>query len=494
MGIRNGVKDWLMREGRSVKEKITLVFHTSCVRFQDDDLEYLEKTGLPWCVPDNVRVELALLVQNGREYGANTFSRRAQRILDNARAWELQGCIGASDPWDLEQLYIDQGKRFSMDRELFAGMSLLFLFGDRYKMYEFLEHSRDLRGHHVLVLKEEEWACSGGRVASLEKEHGKLRSWARGFWSGRECTGVDLRQRSCTAEELRRVKSYDCRGHSRPGGLGIPIRMLGEQLGKGTYAVICRSNHALSGDMVKVFMEWDMTGNGVGKIRSLMSGAEGVAHLPLAMPQRMLMSSDWPNRVLGYTMKELEGSPANGIALRGDWPDEVEPGLILRRIGALLVEVHVRSMLVNDLSYHNVLVSDRGRVGFVDCDSFQSREYVGGPMTPIYRHRDLTEEDCEKRLRKPIHEYFSFTVLLYQLIMGVIDPLNMVKQEIGIPRTWSNTSFPLDWDTRSSDNVGKEILQRWVKQDETTRRLFADVFHFRRSPSIGAILRDLGLV
>lgn len=494
MGIRNGVKEWLEWDGRYIEDKITLVFHTSCVRFSDDDLEYLEKTGLSWCVPDNVRVELTLLVQNGQEYGDSTLSRRAQKILDNASRWDLLGSIGEHMPWDLEQLYIEQGQRYSVDRRIFAGRSLLFLFGSRYKMYEFLEYGRNLRGHYVLVLKEREWSCSGGRVASLETEHGKLRKWAREFWSGGECLRVGLKERDCAVEELRRIKSYDCVGHTRTGGQGIPTRVLGDRIGNGSYAVIYRSRRELGGDMVKLFKELDMVGNGIGKIRSLVAGAGEMGHLPLAMPQGMLMTCERSDRVLGYTMKDLKGQPACKIVYMGAWPEGVDPALICRRIGALLVEVHTRDMLVNDLSYNNVLVTDWGGVGFADCDSFQSHEYVGGPMTDIYRHRDLTQEDCETKLRKPVHEYFAYVVLLYQLAMLVMNPLNASKEEIGEIRSWSNTVFPLDWDTKKNDSVGEIILKRWNKQDEPSRRLFADVFHFRRSPSIGAILRELGMV
>lgn len=493
MAIRYDMENWLHNTDLSGMGKATLVFHTSCVNFQDEDLNYLAQTGLDWCVPDNVRVELEILKENAGEFGPSAISCRAARILDRAKGMGLMGRVGRSAPWDLEQLYIDQGRRGSVDRGIFSGRTLVFLFGERYKMYEFLEYSRELRGHWILLLNEGEWLCSQGRVASLSREHADLRSRARNFWSGRECMPVGVEPRACPGEKLRRIRSFACIGEGWPQGLGIPGSALGKEIGSGSYASVHRSHKALGGELVKIFTDWDLVGNGVGKIRTLVAASGDMAHLPLAMPQRMLKCNHRLTNVIGYTMKELEGRPAHWIIM-GEWPEDADPAQVLRRMGALLIEVHARGMLVNDLSYNNVLVSGNGKVGFVDCDSFQYQGYPGGQITPIYRHRDLEDVDCERVLRKPMHEYFAFAVLMYQLIMGVIDPLDAIVEDVGYKRTWKNTRFPLDWDTRRSDSIGDAILERWVSQDEPTRKLFADVFCFRRSYSIGAILRDLGLL
>lgn len=493
MAIRTVIDGWLNGMSRLSPCDVTLVLHTSCVNFQYEDLQYLRKIGMPWCIPDNVRIELELLTQNGRDYGDSPLSRRAEWILRNT---DLSGRTADGKPWDLEQLYLPRGQQGSIDSDRIARGPMLFLFGDRYKMYEFLEHSRDLRGHYVLVLQEKEWSCTRGRVAGFSDEQEALRNSARSFWSGRECLPVDTEQRTCPKDQLRRIKLLNNLGVNQVRGLGIPGAILSDEVGSGSYATVYRAPSGLREDLVKLYKNWDLVGNGIGKIRALAACSSSVGHLPLAMPRLMLQWSADQNqepRVIGYTMKTLKGEPARSITL-GQWPDGVDPGRLLRRIGALLVEVHARGMLCNDLSYNNVLVSEDGNVGFVDCDSFQIRGYPGGQITSIYRHPELSEAACERMLRKPIHEYFAFTVLMYQLIMGVIDPLNAVQEESDQKRDWKNTGFPLEWNTTTSSAVGSAILDRWNDQDEATRRLFADVFRFRSSPSIGAILRELDLL
>lgn len=494
MAIRTIIDRWLKTGCPLSPSEITLVFHTSCVNFQDEDLDYLSCRGMRWCVPDNVRVELSLLQENGCEFGESRFSRRAGRILANAEACGMLGLTEEGLRWDLEQLYEGPG-RGSADRRLIRCRTMLFLFGNRYKLYEFLEYAADLPDHYVLMLHEGEWSCARGRVTSLRSEQAALRRQAKAFWSGSECMPVNAVVKTCKREQLRRIKLHNSRGEDMLRGPGIPGRILTRKVGIGSYAEIYHTPRELGEGLVKLYRGRSLVDNGADKLRALAACAADMGHLPLAMPRLLMMWSDSGSdlRVIGYTMKALDGQPASRITLR-NWPAGTDPKRILHRIGSLLVEVHTRGMLVNDLSYYNVLVADSGTVGFVDCDSFQIRGYPGGLITPIYRHPDVCEEECEQTLRKPIHEYFAFTVLMYQLIIGIIDPLNALKTESDQKRDWGNTEFPLEWNTISTSLVGSGILSQWVIQDEPTRRLFADVFHFRSCPSIGAVLRELGLL
>ena len=71
MGLRQIINCWRKQEIWLKFSEITAVLHTSCVNYPTEDLWYLKKLGMRWCIPDNVRVELNLLLGSPGLYGEN---------------------------------------------------------------------------------------------------------------------------------------------------------------------------------------------------------------------------------------------------------------------------------------------------------------------------------------------------------------------------------------------------------------------------------------
>lgn len=486
MGLWQILNQWKREDEWLDLSEITVVLHTSCVSYTPDDLRCLETARMRWCIPDNVRVELNMLTDCPDALGEN-----ARRILRNAGRFGTPGrCVDGKRIWDLEQLYKGCARKVRPE-DICCG-AMLFLFGDLAKQNEFLENAVSLPGHYVLAGTN--WNCVSGfgnRIQELSTEQERLRKEAAAFWTGKKVTPIG---RTATRNPLRKLRRiWTVKGSGRIHLKNLPAGEFHETDKKGNYGELFTASR-FSGKLLKVYKkDKALRGNDIAKMNFLTLYGESLAHLPLAMPEELLK---WINEqdeeiLIGYVMKTLSGRPIRYYCNNG-WDELDDPYRALRSTAKILVELHCRHILVNDLSYNNILVDDEGNAGLVDCDSFQITEYPGGQMTEIYRHPGVCVKTCDTCLRQPRYEYFAFAVLMYQCVMHN-DPLLIRHADPDVIPSWETREFPLDWNVTGSENVNSGILDAWRGQDEPTRKAFSDIFHFRADYSIGALMRELGL-
>lgn len=488
MGLREILTAWRKQNCWFDSSELTAVLHTSCVNYSPEDLRYLERMGVRWCIPDNVRVELSMLCGCPGNYGSN-----AAVILRNAERSGLAGRMADGETiWDLERLYRNCAQKVQPDEICYGTM--LFLFGDLAKQHEFLEHAVSLPGHYVLVGGDRSWNCVsgwGGRICSLSAEQDTLAQAARNFWSGPRVRPVGNTIGRNPMKELRRIEFFYGNGEYVKEGFH-PSGMYRETDMSGTYGNIYTYSQ-FPGMLLKIYKkDAALRGNDVSKMNALAACARDLRHLAVAMPEWLMLDRDEDHLLIGYGMKVLRGKPLR-YYYHNAWENIREPEEVLRDLARILVELHCRHILVNDLSYNNVLVDESGRVGLVDCDSFQYCDFPGGCITEIYRHPQVCAAECQACLRQPRHEYFAFAILLYQCIM-LCDPLLCRGADPDMTPNWENREFPLEWDARHTEKVNCSVLEWWKSQDDAFRRAFADIFHFRADYSIGALMRELGLV
>ena len=170
----------------------------------------------------------------------------------------------------------------------------------------------------------------------------------------------------------------------------------------------------------------------------------------------LLKIAAWPTSVLN------EGNPAivDGILMpkvagyleihhlysvaqrKKDFP-EVDWGFLLhtaRNCAIAFEAVHGHGHVVGDVNQKNVMVSKKGVVAFVDCDSFQVAEgadFRCGVGVPEYTPPELHGKNFASLDRAANHDLFGLAVLVFHLLMMGRHPFSgvpLVKEDIPIEK------------------------------------------------------------
>lgn len=463
--VYENIKSWFYLQPQERAEHTALVLHTSCVNYSQEDLFRLTTLPFIWIIPDNVFWELKMLAES-KLFGAKA-SLILSKVMDSVD-WRRRKFRRG---WDLEQLYKGCSEPV-VPSQIFDG-TLLFVFGDLGKQDEFVCHNNGLYDHYILL--NEGWSCIKGqaRVYSL-KQIGRLEMRkARPLMPG---ASMPL------PRELTEIKVPDY-------GIVFSGKDLKATNKYGSNAGIYTYREFLA-QYIKLYKNRTQRGYQKRKLENLQYISRQVSHLNLALPESILYNE--AGHVIGYMMRCFKGHPLRDYLPVG-WEGH-DLALIFRRLSLLLLELHTMHIIVNDLSFNNIIIGDDDEVSLVDCDSFQVFDYPGGGITEMYRHPEISADECQKTLREPRHEYFSFAVVLFQCLF-YYEPLWQVRDgEDERSLNWNNVRFPLDVDGKSQRRANRDILRLWEGQPKTVQKMFADEFHFRRDHSIGAWARALELL
>ena len=451
--IAQVVRRWMRLEAGRDREPLGVVLHTGCLNYEVEQLRQLARMGCRLILPDNVYWEIQLLTGSRTYYGT-----RAKALLSGDPE-----VIRA--PWDLEQLYLSGGDGLSRG-ELYQGR-LLFLFGDLNKQDEFLDNVCELDNCHILI--HSDWNFVKMPVIC------NLNSF-RGFSYRRT---IPL-SRSVSMPEVSRLTDIRC-----VSPLGTS-RIQGYEFGRtnlcGSYSQIY-THRDYAGKYFKIYRKAAQTGTAGRKLEAMVRYVQESPITCAGTPQMLLYAGE--EEILGYCMPVLPGvklAEYSENEWEGKKPEQI--GLVLENLMRLLLELHLRGILVNDLSYNNILVSRDDMVYIVDFDTVQFRGYPGGAITELYRHPQIRRGGEWEDLRQPRHEYFALAVLLFQCLM-YDDPL------YGNCATWSSCKFELGDKTEYDTNVNRNVWETWNERSPVLRRMFTEVFQFRRDYSIGAWFRGL---
>jgi DNA-binding helix-hairpin-helix protein with protein kinase domain len=82
--------------------------------------------------------------------------------------------------------------------------------------------------------------------------------------------------------------------------------------------------------------------------------------------------------------------------------------------------VHSRGHVIGDVNHGNILVSDKGIVTLIDCDSYQvtvgGKRFLCGVGVPTYTPPELQDGSFEDVIRTPNHDCFGLAVLIFHLL------------------------------------------------------------------------------
>ena len=429
---------------------IQLVLHTSCVNYTCEDLRKAAELGYEWVAPEDVYRELKLLV------GSRIYHNQAELLLKIINRYNNK-----YDKWNMTQLYKTTTER--VDLEQYPG-TVIYVFGDLNFTDEFLACvSEDVKGY--IVIPSVNWSCVQGQATVFHL------SVARRLSVRRAIPLTKSRGRGKLVEMDRLYVNDNT------------VIISGEDMrftGKGGSNANIYVTSDIPGKLIKGYKGFSLIGVQKKKVQILRRFGKRVPFLRAAFPVDIIF--DESGNIAAYTMKKITGKLLREYIFIG-WDDH-DPEKILKRLMRLITELHCMHILINDLSFNNVLIDEKDRVGIVDCDSFQILNYPGGGMTRLYQHPEIKDEDFDTSLRQPRHEAFAFAVLLFQFLFYA-EPLRQAqKTEDEREFHWKNAEFPFDTFT-CSDNTNIETRRNWFEQDETVRRAFSDEFHFRRDVTIG---------
>lgn len=449
-----------------------VLFHTSCVNYGVSDIQNLYRLAPLWFLPDDVYLELRLLLRSPQSHEA------ARLLLERGR--RLPG-------WDMERFYAGQSAAASPPP--FHAGPLLFLFGDLNKQDEFLRHMRVEPDWYILLC--EEWSPK----RCMEKTYPEVYplSVCTRLAPVRQPVKLPPAVQSPEPHRLEFLSTLPA-----GGGVRIPGREFIKDPNKyGSYAYIYTCAR-FPDKVIKGYHSGASAGERLRKLQMLQSIGKMplFGRLPLALPRELLYNGQL---CVAYTMGKLRGQSLADM-LNGNAPCLTDVNAlesIIEQLFLLILELHTKHILINDLSFNNVVIDGENHVSLVDCDSFQVLWYPGGPITEYNRHPEVNPLTVDETLREPMHEYFALAVLLYQIFLRADNPL--VRVNGGDNPNWNHAVFPLETDGYAKDTDGREMRvsaerwRYWMNQPRSLRRAFSDVFHFRRILSVGGWIRELGM-
>lgn len=142
-----------------------------------------------------------------------------------------------------------------------------------------------------------------------------------------------------------------------------------------------------------------------------------------------------------------------------EFPD-VDWGFLLhtaRNCAIAFETVHARGHVVGDVNQKNVMVSKKGLIAFVDCDSFQvaegSRVFRCGVGVPEYTPPELQNKNFSTLDRAANHDLFGLAVLIFHLLMMGRHPFSGVpvtQADIPIEKAIREGSYAYTLNTAAS--------------------------------------------
>jgi DNA-binding helix-hairpin-helix protein with protein kinase domain len=181
---------------------------------------------------------------------------------------------------------------------------------------------------------------------------------------------------------------------------------------------------------------------------------DGASHPELAWPTAVVRDVD-NHQVIGYAMRRV-GRPdffALGVLFsrpqRREALSEISWRFLVgvsRNLAGLVATLHDRNLVLGDVSHANIVVSQEGRLTFLDCDSMQFVAPTSGERFPcLVLTAEYAAPELQRaghRVRTPESDCFSLAVLVCRLLLLGDHPFMGVR-----------ASAPEDDESGTTDNI-----------------------------------------
>lgn len=176
------------------------------------------------------------------------------------------------------------------------------------------------------------------------------------------------------------------------------------------------------------------------------------------------LSANGPASIDGILMPKVSGYSEihhlYSVAQRKKEFPEADWGFLLhtaRNCAIAFEEVHAHGHVVGDVNQKNVMVSKKGIVAFVDCDSFQvaegARVFRCGVGVPEYTPPELHGKNFASLDRSANHDLFGLGILVFHLLMMGRHPYSgvpLVQADIPIEKAIQEGYYAYSRDTASA--------------------------------------------
>ena len=451
-----------------------LVFHTSLLNFPKDMLNCIAgEIPYQWIFPANVFYELELLKKS------KLFGGKAEYVLaldKNKKAFQQNGKPVVFS--NIEDFYDQQGSLTGLAAS--QNEKFIFIFGSQLKLMEFLTYVPNNENYFVFFHNRWSHNKATSEDAIVKVENAK--KWIPLMDCERYTKNVVAATR-----EFRKINRDKQIILKNIQGEVIGKYHISNNIGGGGEANIFTTADN-SNILLKIFKE-KLSRNHLSKIINLIKFSE-VNHLEHYManvifPQNLLYEGDEP---IGISLRKVNGCSLREMVIDPEMKfDLVE---MIHDLAVTILELNLCHMLVADLDMDNLMLNSHGKVCLIDTDSFQYMHYGSGILIrPDYRHKELVYNN-KNILYKPKHQDFSFSVLLFKmLVCGTGSPLYQVGASEASEKNqlfWGcGFDFPYKEYPYGTIKVPEEYFENWKGLPEILQRAFLDVFHFRRTFSIG---------
>lgn len=278
----------------------------------------------------------------------------------------------------------------------------------------------------------------------------------------------------------------------------------------GSFSNIFRS---ADGDLYRLYKEPGSRGNSAAVTEVVYSKLRYLCRIKasgclpnVALPKEIIRRADialGTKECIGYTMDPLPGKPLSMFLGSPESLYQFFNGNaaafanFYRSLARTLLELQMLHIYMNDLSFNNVLVDQKGNAYLVDTDSFalgwdsEHNAYgiCGGDITPAFRHPEIGTGQGRRLLLQPKHSNFGFAILLYQMLVNADVANTLYRAGEGTTAqtyNWRDMIFPLEMNGPCvGARVSRQLLNNWMSVPELLRGMLADVLHHRRTLSHG---------
>ncbi|HVQ31536.1 MAG TPA: hypothetical protein VMV21_18205, partial [Vicinamibacteria bacterium] len=216
-------------------------------------------------------------------------------------------------------------------------------------------------------------------------------------------------------------------------------------------------------------------------------GTEALAAFA-AWPQNVLHDPSTGN-VVGFLMPRVEGhreihtlyGPTNR---KTAFPDATWTLLVraARNVATAFATVHAHGHVVGDVNQGNVIVSRKGTVQLIDCDSFQithlGRTYPCRVGVPLFTPPELQGQRLEGVVRTPDHDRFGLAILVFHLLFMGRHPFagRHPERAIGVQEAIREGLFAFGWEAARQGWQPPPFSLRLGDVSPSLSRLFENAF------------------
>lgn len=160
------------------------------------------------------------------------------------------------------------------------------------------------------------------------------------------------------------------------------------------------------------------------KLRAQISMLNSGVSAHAAWPKKIIFQNKHP---VGFLMPRIDGKPIHLLYRPVDrkehfatvtWQTLIA---VARNLAAAFHQLHLKNVVVADVNETNVLITPKGEVHFIDCDSFQITSSDGTCYpcevgVPFWTPTELQGKPFATTLRTPNHDAFGLAVMVFHLL------------------------------------------------------------------------------